>query len=401
MSEQARSISYVHTATYTTASAEKLADILVGNRPWGISKAFFVGSGSEAVDGAMKLARQYFYEKGDIERKHFIARRQGYHGNTFGSMSISSNLSRLKPYHGILLPNVSHVSPCYRYQHQSQDETTEDYVARLAAELDFEFQRVGANTVIAFVAETVVGATSGCVTPAPGYLAAMRAVCRKHGALFILDEIMCGMGRTGTMFAWEQERDEDGNPVFPDIMTIGKGLGGGYAPISGILVHQKVVDVLDCGSGSFNHGHTFQAHPISCAAALAVQRIIRRDDLLENCVKIGTILERCLREQLGDEKHVGDIRGRGLFYAVEFVQDRADKSPFEPKLQFGFLVQKEALKLGVAVYPGTGTVDGVRGDHILIAPPFTVKEHEIRHIVEIVTEAYRVAVKLVTRTIPQ
>ncbi|GFF56137.1 uncharacterized aminotransferase C1771.03c [Aspergillus udagawae] len=401
MSEQAGSISYVHTATYTTASAERLADILVGNRPWGISKAFFVGSGSEAVDGAMKLARQYFYEKGDFERKHFIARRQGYHGNTFGSMSISSNLSRLKPYRGILLPNVSHVSPCYRYQYQSQDETTEDYVARLAAELDFEFQRVGANTVIAFVAETVVGATSGCVTPAPGYLAAMRAVCRKHGALFILDEIMCGMGRTGTMFAWEQERDEDGNPVFPDIMTIGKGLGGGYAPISGILVHQKVVDVLDYGSGSFNHGHTFQAHPISCAAALAVQRIIRRDDLLENCVKMGTILERCLREQLGDEKHVGDIRGRGLFYAVEFVQDRAEKSPFEPKLQFGFLVQKEALKLDVAVYPGTGTVDGVRGDHILIAPPFTVKEHEIRHIVDVVTEAYKVAVKLVTRTIPQ
>ncbi|KAF7174242.1 hypothetical protein CNMCM5623_006771 [Aspergillus felis] len=401
MSEQAQSISYVHTATYTTASAEKLADILVGNRPSGISKAFFVGSGSEAVDGAMKLARQYFYEKGDFERKHFIARRQGYHGNTFGSMSISSNLSRLKPYRGILLPNVSHVSPCYRYQYQSQDETTEDYVARLAAELDFEFQRVGANTVIAFVAETVVGATSGCVTPAPGYLAAMQAVCRKHGALFILDEIMCGMGRTGTMFAWEQERDDDGNPVFPDIMTIGKGLGGGYAPISGILVHQKVVDVLDCGSGSFNHGHTFQAHPISCAAALAVQRIIRRDNLLENCVKMGTILERCLREQLGDEKHVGDIRGRGLFYAVEFVQDRAEKSPFEPKQQFGFLVQKEALKLGVAVYPGTGTVDGVRGDHILIAPPFTVKEHEIRHIVEVVTEAYKVAVKLVTRTIPQ
>ncbi|KAF7592236.1 hypothetical protein BBP40_000508 [Aspergillus hancockii] len=396
ITEQAKSITYVHTATYTTKAAEELADLLVGHKPGGLSKAFFVGSGSEAVDGAMKLGRQYLYEKGEPRRKHFISRRQGYHGNTFGSMSISSNLSRLVPYYDILLPHISHVSPCYQYQYQLRDETTEEYVARLATELDCEFQRVGPDTVIAFVAETVVGATSGCVAPVPGYLAAMKAVCKKYGALFILDEIMGGMGRTGTMFAWEQEKDKAGEPVFPDIMTIGKGLGGGYAPIAGILIHEHVITVVDDRSGSFNHGHTFQAQFVSCAAALAVQKIVHREKLLENCVRMGAVLGDCLREHLGTETYVGDIRGRGLFYAVEFVKDRIGKKPFDPKIQFGLLVQKQALKLGLAVYPGIGTVDGVQGDHILIAPPLTVQEQVIQGVVLVVVKAYRIAVEMVT-----
>ncbi|KAB8229536.1 pyridoxal phosphate-dependent transferase [Aspergillus alliaceus] len=395
IAEQAQSISYVHTGTYTTSAAEQLADLLVGHKPYGLSKAFFVGSGSEAVDGAMKLARQYFYERGEVQRKHFISRRQGYHGNTFGSMSISSNLSRLEPYRDILLPYVSHVSPCYQYQYQTSDETTDGYVARLAMELDAEFQRVGSDSVIAFVAETVVGATSGCVPPVPGYLAAMQAVCKKHGALLVLDEIMCGMGRTGTLFAWEQEKNAAGEPVVPDIMTIGKGLGGGYVPISGLLIHEKVVTVLEEGSGSFNHGHTFQAHPISCAAALAVQKVVQRQKLVEHCARMGNVLGGYLWEYLGNEDYVGDIRGRGLFYAVEFVQDKIEKKSFDPKVQFGLVVQKQAHKLGVAIYPGMGTVDGSKGDHILIAPPFTVQEKEIREIVLAVTKAYRIAVALV------
>ncbi|KGO47151.1 Pyridoxal phosphate-dependent transferase, major region, subdomain 2 [Penicillium expansum] len=390
---QMKDVSYVHTLTYTTSSAEQLADLLVGHKPGGLCKAFFVGSGSESVDGAMKLARQYFYEKGEPQRTHFIARKQGYHGNTFGSMSISNNLSRLAPYSDILLPNVSHVSPCYEYQFREEEESNTEYVARLAAELDAEFHRVGPGNVVAFVAETVGGATSGCITALPGYHAAMKAVCRRHGAMFMLDEVMCGMGRTGSTFAWEQERDEEGQPVVPDIMTLGKGLGGGYAPIAAILVHENVIDVLDRGTGCFNHGHTYQAHPVSCAAALAVQKIVRRDRLVENCARMGHLLEAKLRTHLGKEAYVGDIRGRGLFYAVEFVKDRQTREPLDPSLKFGPAVQKQAFDMGVAVYPGAGTIDGFKGDHVLIAPPFTVNEGDLEQIVTILASAYRMMVK--------
>lgn len=385
MTAQALSVAYVHTLSYTTSSAEDLARLLVGERPGGLSKAFFVGSGSEAVDGAMKIARQFFYERGEPQRTHYIARRQGYHGNTWGSMSLSNNVSRLIPYKDVLLPNVSHVSPCYAYQYKREAESDVDFVDRLAAELDEEFQRVGPQNVIAFVAETVGGATSGCVTAVPGYFAAMKAVCRKHGALFMLDEVMCGMGRTGTLMAWEQE---DGD-ASPDLMTIGKGLGGGYAPIAGILVHENIIAQLDKGSGCFNHGHTYQAHPMSCAAALAVQTIVKREGLVESCARMGKVLEARLKEVLSAETHVGEIRGRGLFWAVEFVKDKATKEPFNPSLRFGPTVQRLALELGVNVYPGAGSIDGMRGDHILIAPPYTITVEEIEVIVDAVLLAYR------------
>lgn len=386
ITSQASRLAYVHTLTYSTAAAEDLAELLVGDRPGGLSKAFFVGSGSEAIDGAMKLARQYFYEKGETDRVHFIARRQGYHGNCFGSMSLSNNISRLAPYHDILLPNVSHVSPCFPYRHQKKDESTEEYVQRLASELENEFQRIGPNRVIAFVAETVGGATSGCITAVPGYFAAMSEVCRRHGALLILDEIMCGLGRTGHLFAWEAEG------VVPDIMTIGKALGGGYAPVSGILVHENVVAVLNHGSGAFNHGQTYQAHALSCAAALAVQTIVRRDALVKRSAIMGKKLETLLRKFLGNETHVGDVRGRGLFWAVEFVKDKVSKQPFDPSVKFGLQVQAQALKLGVAVYPGSGTIDGTTGDHVLIAPAFTISEAELEQIVMVVLEAYQMTV---------
>jgi adenosylmethionine-8-amino-7-oxononanoate aminotransferase len=390
MMDQALSVAYVHTLSYTTRAAEDLAHFLVGHRPGGLSKAFFVGSGSEANDGAMKLARQFFFEKGEAQRVHFIARKQAYHGNTWGAMSLSNNVSRLVPYKDVLLPDVSHVSPCYPYQYQGDEESDAQYVQRLMKELDEEFERVGSDRVIAFFAETVGGATSGCITAPPGYFAAMKAVCRKHGALFVLDEVMCGMGRTGTMMAWEQEEGD----ASPDIMTIGKGLGGGYSPIAGILVHEDIVETLDRGTGSFNHGHTYQAHPTSCAAALAVQTIIEREGLVQRCAKMGKLLEASLRGNFADEAHVGDIRGRGLFWAIEFVADKTSKTPFDPALKVGLAVQKQALELGVNVYPGGGSIDGIRGDHVLIAPPYTVTEAEIETIVSVVLEAYR---KVVSR----
>ena len=385
MAEQAFSVAYVHTLSYTTQAAEDLARFLVGHRPGGLSKAFFLGSGSEANDGAMKLARQFFFERGETQRVHFIARKQAYHGNTWGAMSLSNNVSRLVPYADVLLPNTSHVSPCYPYQYQQVDESNAQYVQRLADELDNEFVRIGSDRVIAFFAETVGGATSGCITASPGYFSAMKAVCRKFGALFILDEVMCGMGRTGSMMAWEQEQGD----ASPDIMTIGKGLGGGYSPIAGILVHEDIINQLDQGTGCFNHGHTYQAHPTSCAAALAVQKIIQRESLVQRCAEMGKLLEATLKKALLDESHVGDIRGRGLFWAIEFVSDKSGKIPFDPALKIGLSVQRQALELGVNTYPGGGGIDGIKGDHILIAPPYTITKAEIETIVSVVLQAYR------------
>lgn len=355
--------------------------MLDGNA-YGLEKAFFVGSGSEAMDAAMKLARQYFYESGHCERKNFVARKQSYHGTTVGAMSLSSNLPRKVPYEPLLLGNVSHVSPAYAYQYRLAEESEEQYVMRLAEELDDEFQRLGPETVMAFVAEPIVGATSGCVPAPPGYFRSVRELCDRYGILLILDEVMCGIGRSGSFFAFEQE------DVVPDIMTIGKGLGGGYAPIAGVLVSKKVINGLRDGTGMFNHGQTYQAHPLSCASALAVQKIIKRDNLVERCKKMGHFLERELREALEGREYVGNIRGRGLFWGIEFVQNKETKRSFDPKAEFGYRVQRKAFDLGVAIYPGAATVDGVRGDHVLIAPPYTVTEAELRKIVLVVREAY-------------
>ncbi len=380
--EQMRKVSYVHTGAYTTSPAEVLADSILNGNDYGLEKAFFVSSGSEAMDGALKLARQYFYEKGENGRSQFVARKQSYHGTTIGAMSIGSNLPRKVPYEPLLLKNVSHVGPAYAYQYQHPDEVEEKYVERLIAELEAEFKRLGPGNVIAFIAEPVVGATSGCTPAPPGYFQGVRRVCDKYGILLILDEVMCGVGRTGTYFAFEQEG------VVPDIMTIGKGLGGGYAPIAGILVGEKVVDVLKKGTGIFNHGHTYQAHPLSCATALAVQRIIKRKNLVENCKKMGEILEDLLKKTLQAKKYVGDVRGKGLFWGVEFVQNQETKEPFLPVVEFGYKVQRKAFDMGVAIYPGAATVDGVRGDHVLIAPPYTITELELEKIVQVVETAY-------------
>ncbi|KAF5002763.1 hypothetical protein FGRMN_161 [Fusarium graminum] len=381
ISDQARKVSYVHTQSYTTAPAEELANLLLQGNPYGLEKAFFVGSGSEAVESALKLARQYHYEQGDLDRVHIISRRQCYHGNTMATMSISTNIARRAPYQGFLYPNVSHVSPAFAYHYKYETESESQYTARLITELEEEILRVGPKNVAAFIAETVVGATTGCVAAPVGYFQGVRALCDKYGIIMILDEIMCGVGRTGTFFAFEQEG------VVPDITTIAKGLGGGYAAIAGVLVHKKVVDVLRKGSAAFNHGHTYQAHPISCAAALAVQKIVRREKLVKRCSEMGLILERLLRSELSECESVGDIRGRGLFWGVEFVKDRASKQSFDQSAKFGLLVQQLAFEKGVAVYPGGATIDGVMGDHILLAPPFTVTTEELTIVCRVLREA--------------
>jgi adenosylmethionine-8-amino-7-oxononanoate aminotransferase len=381
-------VSYLHSLTYTTDAAEKLAHHLIdgpqGGRRFGLDRAYFVGSGSEAMDAALKLARQYFFEMDQVNRTRFVARKQSYHGTTIGAMNVSSNLPRKVQYTCFQSDNYSWVSPAYQYQYSRwQDGETEDQFAeRLVEELDQHFQKIGPESIIAFVAEPVVGATSAC-TPAPrGYFKGVRRVCDKYSILLILDEVMSGMGRTGTFFAFEQE------DIVPDIMTIGKGLGGGYAPIAGVLVHKKVIDVLKKGTSSFNHGHTYQAHPVACASTLAVQQILSRDGLVENCARMGVILRRLLGETFDTAKYVGDIRGKGLFWSLEFVKDKATRKSFSPKIRFGARFQTIAFELGVAVYPGAGTVDGTNGDHAIVSPPYNVTEEELKKITGVLKQAY-------------
>lgn len=372
---------YAHTSLFTCESAEQLADMMVGHAPGGLTHAYFCSSGSEGNEAALKMARQYFLEIGQPQRTKFIARRQSYHGNTLGALAAGGNAMRRAPYQPILSDAFSHVSPCYPYRDRRDDESDEQYVARLAAELEAEFQRLGPQNVIAFIAETVVGATLGCAAALPGYFKAVREICDRHGALLILDEVMSGMGRTGTLHAWEQEG------ISPDIQVVAKGLGGGYQPIGGILVHGRVIEGLSRGSGAFMHGHTYQAHPVACGAAVAVQQVMAQDRLLDNVQAMGKRLEQRLTERFGNHRHIGDIRGRGLFWAVEFVQDRASKAVFDPALKLNDRVKREAFARGLACYPMGGTIDGRQGDHAILAPPYIVTAADIDTIVERFGEA--------------
>jgi adenosylmethionine-8-amino-7-oxononanoate aminotransferase len=376
MTKQASTLAYAHTAFFTSEPAEALAETLVGHEPGGLAYAYFVSGGSEAIEASIKIARQYFIERGEPQRQHFIARRQSYHGNTLGALAAGGNAWRRAPYAPLLSDAFSHVTPAFAYHEKHDGESDAQFVARLATELEVEFQRFGPDTVAAFLAEPVVGATAGAVTAPDGYFRAVREICDRHGALLILDEVMCGMGRTGTTHAWEQEG------VAPDIQAIAKGLGGGYQPIGAMLTSGKIIDAIRAGSGAFLHGHTYLAHPLACAAALAVQDVIREDGLLERVKERGKQLEQRLTERFGNHRHVGDIRGRGLFWAIELVADRASRTSFDPALKLNQKIKAEAFANGLGCYPGGGTVDGVRGDHVLLAPPYIASPDEIDLIVD-------------------
>jgi adenosylmethionine-8-amino-7-oxononanoate aminotransferase len=382
--EQVGRLAYAHSGAFSSAPAEDLAQCLVGHAPGGLTHAYFVSSGSEACEGAFKLARQYFLEIGQPQRRHIIARRQSYHGNTLGALAAGGNEGRRKPFAPMLALHVSHVSAPFNYR-RPEGIAEADFVGFLEQELEAEFQRLGPDNVAAFTAETVIGATAGAVPPPPGYFAMVRKLCDRYGALLILDEVMCGMGRTGTLHAWEQEG------ISPDIQTIAKGLGGGYQPIAGVLMREAIVTAIRDGSGALMHGHTYMNHPVACAAALAVQRTIASEGLLDKVRVSGKRLSERLNARFGNHPHVGDIRGRGLLQAIELVADRGSKEPFDPACKLNQRVKAIAFDLGLACYPSGGTMDGVKGDHVLLAPPYIVTPDQIDRIVALLGEAVDLA----------
>ncbi|MBF9058003.1 aspartate aminotransferase family protein [Rhodobacterales bacterium HKCCSP123] len=372
--DQLDRLAFAHTGFFTSEPAERLADLLVAHAPGGIDRVYLLSGGSEAVEAAIKLARQYVLEIGQPGRHRLIARRQSYHGNTLGALAAGGNAWRRENY-APLLVETHHVAPCFEYRERREGETPEAYGQRAADELEAEIQRLGPETVMAFIAEPVVGATAGAVPPVPGYFKRIREICDRYGVLLILDEVMCGMGRTGSLFACEQ----DG--IAPDIVTIAKGLGAGYMPIGAMLCSAGIHDAIAAGSGSFQHGHTYHAHPLSAAAGHAVLRALIDRNLIARVQRQGETLDAALRDRFGQHAHVGDIRGRGLFRAIELVGDRASKRPFDPDRRLHARVKSAAMEEGLIVYPSGGTVNGREGDHVLIAPPFIIDDAQIDELV--------------------
>jgi len=381
---QLEKLPFAHTSFFSNEPMEALADALIARAPKAFEKVYFVSGGSEAIEASLKLARQYFVEKGEPQRRHLIARRQSYHGNTLGALAVGGNAWRRKQFEPLLI-SATHVSPCYPYRDRKAGETDAAYAERLANELEAAILRLGRDSVIAFVAETVAGATLGAVAPVPGYFQRVREVCDRYGVLLILDEVMCGMGRCGALWAF----DEEG--MVPDLVTIAKGLGAGYQPIGGVMVSKKICEAIAAGSGFFQHGHTYLGHAAACAGALAVQERLHAGGLLARVTPLGELLDQKLRATFGSHPNVGEIRGRGLFRAIELVADRATKEPFDPALRLHARVKKEALAAGLMCYPMGGTLDGSRGDHVLLAPPFIAEEAHLDECIEKLERALRAA----------
>ena len=376
MAEQAARLEYAHSGFFTTEGAEELAALIAEQSPGSLDRVWFTSSGSEATEAALKLARQYHLERGDSGRTRIIARCMSYHGNTLGALAAGGSVWRRAPYDPLLI-DVSLVDPCFEYRFAEPGETAEDYGKRAADSLEQELQRLGSETVMAFIAETVVGATAGAVPPAPGYFRRIRDICDRHGVLLILDEVMCGSGRTGTFLSCEQD------DVAPDIATLGKGLAAGYQPIGAVVCTGEIYEAVAKGSGALKHGQTYNAHPVGCAAALAVQRVVEEERLLNRVPEAGLRLTTLLAQRFANHPHVGDIRGRGLLQAIELVADRATKAPFDPALKVHERAKHEAFERGLLVYPGGGTADGEAGDHILLAPPYTATDGELEMIVDL------------------
>ncbi len=378
--EQVGKLAFAHTSFLTSDPTEELANLLIKHAPETIDRVYFVSGGSEAVEAAIKLSRQYHIENGEPQREHIIARKQSYHGNTLGALAAGGNLWRRQQFDPLLI-NISHISPCYEYIGRSENETSFDYGQRMAQELEDEILRLGTDKVMAFMAEPVVGATLGAVAAVEGYFKRIREICDTYGVHLILDEVMCGMGRTGHLFACEK----DG--VNPDIICIAKGLGAGYQPIGAMLCTSQIYDVIKNGSGFFQHGHTYIGHPVATAAGVAVVKEILENGLIDRVQTMGQKLQAALVTEFSQHQHVGDIRGRGLFQGIEFVKDRSTKQPFPPTDGLAGKIKKAAFEAGLICYPMPGTRDGKIGDHVLLAPPFILDDGQIDEIVMKLSQA--------------
>ena len=367
-------LTYAHTSFFTSEQAEKLADRLCLEAPKGIDRVYLVSGGSEAIEAALKLARQYYVEKGEPNRKAIIARQQSYHGNTLGALAAGGNKWRRDQFAPLLI-DTHHIAPCFAYRGKNESEDDFDYGQRVANELEHKLLELGPNTVMAFIAEPVVGATAGAVTAVDGYFRRIREICDKHGVLLILDEVMCGMGRTGYLYACEHDETR------PDIICIAKGLGAGYQPIGAMLCSSEIYAIIENGSGFFQHGHTYLGHPMAAAAANAVLDVLIDQNLLSDVRPKGDALENLLHSKFNQHPHIGDIRGRGLFRAIELVEDRDTKAPFDPELKIAAKIKKSAQNNGLLCYPMSGTIDGKLGDHVLLAPPFVISNNELDELV--------------------
>ena len=379
--KQVEQLPYAHTSFFTTEALEELAAMLVEGAP-GMGKVLLLSGGSETVEAALKLSRQYFLESGEPDRHLFIARRQSYHGNTLGALAVGGNEWRREPFRPLLVGG-HHIAPCFEYRERAADETQEEYCDRVTLELEEKIIELGPENVAGFVAETVVGATAGAVVAVPGYFGRIREICDRYGIHLILDEVMCGTGRTGSMMAYQQEH------ITPDMVTMAKGLAAGYQPIGALLCTNKIIAVIRDNSGYFQHGHTFMGHATAVAASLATQKIIRSEGLLPNVVARGKTIRDGLRNALGEHPNVGDIRGRGMFIGVEFVVDKGSKESFDPASKIHRKIQKTAMEIGLLCYGMGGTVDGKRGDHILLAPPYNIDDVEEQELIDKFVDAVR------------
>jgi adenosylmethionine-8-amino-7-oxononanoate aminotransferase len=346
----------------------------------------FLGSGSEAMEAALKLARQYHLERGDKRRSKIIARDKSYHGNTLAALATGGHKQRQEPFAPLLI-DVAHIPPCYKYRYKNDNETDQQFGLRMANTLEEEILRQGPENVAAFVAEPVSGASLGAEPAVPGYFKRIREICDQYGLLFIADEVMCGMGRTGYLFAMEAE------DACPDIITIAKGLGAGYQPIASVMASEKVIQAILDGSGNLWNGHTYMSHAIACAGALAVLKVIEEDQLLGNVRVQGAKLKAMLDKTFADHPNIGDIRGRGLFWGLEIVENKETKEPFAAELNLAGKIKTDILENGMLSYPSQGCVDGKSGDHILLAPPYTVSDDELDTIIAITKKSLETQLK--------
>ena len=375
MHAQIDAFAFAHTGVFTNYPMEELAEHLARRAPGDLDYVYFVSGGSEAIEAALLMARQYFVENGKPEKHHVIGRKFGYHGNTIGALSGSGNMVRRYCFDPVLVKS-SLIDPCFAYRFRKEGESEGEYALRAAQALEDEILRVGPEKVMAFLAEPVTGSTSGAIPALPGYFKRIREICDKYDVLLILDEVMCGMGRTGSYFACEQDE------VVPDLVAIAKALGAGYQPIAALMVSAPIYQTFRDTTGFFQHGLTYQGHAVACAAALAVQRVIERDNLVDRVRVLGDRFRSGLEDLLGDHPHVGDIRGRGLMIGLELVEDRNSKRPFAREKAVFKRIQKAGLENGLVTFPGPGTADGLQGDHVLMAPPFICTEEEIDFIAE-------------------